>query len=118
MINLGKFTSHAGIELDWKIECDDLSEADIEALAYLVSTRVRGFSSVVGVPTGGFRLAVALEKYVNPEFNITLIVDDVLTTGRSMNEMRDAVPGASFGVVIFSRGRVPDWITPIFRTSF
>jgi hypothetical protein len=46
-----------------------------------------------------------------------LIVDDVLTTGASMEAARAKLwPGSlPLGVVIFARGPCPDWVWPIFR---
>lgn len=106
------FTSHSGVDLDWKIDCDALSEEDIETLAFIIS-RTFSFGRVVGVPTGGLRLAAALEKYATD--GGVLIVDDVLTTGKSMEEARDKVSEDVMGAVIFARGDYPDWIFPIFE---
>jgi hypothetical protein len=110
LFRMGAFTSHSGIRLQWKIDCDALTDADLHALAFVLSQRL-AFSSVVGIPRGGLRLAAALEPFVTT--GPTLIVDDVLTTGRSMDEMRKQHPG-SIGAVIFARGRCPHWIFPIF----
>ena len=52
-----------------------------------------------------------------------LIVDDVLTTGRSMKEMykwckKNTSEGKLFGVkgiVLFTRGKCPRWVTPVFQ---
>lgn len=43
-----------------------------------------------------------------------VIVDDVLTTGESMEEMRLHYSSRTIGVVLFARGKCPDWVTPIF----
>lgn len=104
-----EFISHAGRLLDFKIECDALSDADIAALAAVIARRIK-FGSVYGVPRGGLRLAKALEPYATS--GPRLIVDDVLTTGKSMVEVMDSTTDR--GVVIFARGPCPDWITPIF----
>ena len=104
------FISHAGKPLHWKIECDELSDEDLETLAYVVSRRIQ-FSSVVGIPRGGVRFADALKKYVS-ESGPRLLVDDVLTTGLSMDTERKY---GDVGVVIFSRGLCPSWIIPIFQ---
>ena len=37
LFQLGKFTSHAGKELNWKIECDALTDADWECLAEMIA---------------------------------------------------------------------------------
>ena len=113
MFEKKEFTSHSNISLTWKIECDDLTNEDIETLAYLVS-RYLIFSDVIGVPTGGLRFAKALERY-KKSVGPVLIVDDVLTTGRSMEDVRATIKPWSVGIVIFARGQAPDWITPIFQ---
>jgi hypothetical protein len=118
MFERGKFESHSGIQLNWKIECDGLTDADLEALAEAVSSRII-FKEVIGIPRGGLRFAEALKQYRSPVARPTLIVDDVLTTGRSMNELRKSVSGPSTGVVIFARGPgpIPAWIFPIFSLA-
>jgi len=106
------FTSHSGLPLSWKIDCDALSQEDLETLALLVATKIK-FSRVIGIPTGGLRFAEALEKYVVPSYP-TLIVDDVLTTGASMELARKDAPNSK-GIVIFSSGPTPKWIQSIFK---
>jgi orotate phosphoribosyltransferase len=45
-----------------------------------------------------------------------LIVDDVLTTGKSMEEMRKKHSNVlTIGVVLFARGKCPKWVEPIFN---
>jgi orotate phosphoribosyltransferase len=109
-----EFISHSNIPLTWKIECDVLTDADLKTLAKVVSERFR-FGSVVGVPRGGLRFAAALAQYATGSGR-RLIVDDVLTTGRSMNEMRQNE--SDIGLVIFARGTCPPWVIPIFRCEF
>lgn len=114
-----KFKSHSGKDLDWKIDCDALSDEAIETLAYLVSTRF-DFREVCWIPSGGTRLGEALLPYINESSSVTLIVDDVLTTGQSMEEAywRYALlhKGSVIGIVIFARtNQYPIWIHPIFE---
>lgn len=99
----------SGTISDFKIECDALSNEDWECLAYLISKKLK-FGNVVSVPTGGDKFASCLQKYITE--GPVLICDDVLTTGNSMEKAR--VEG-SIGVVVFSRGNCPEWITPIFQ---
>lgn len=117
----GNFTLHSGQESAWKIDCDALTDADLDTLAQMVAQKIR-FMAVVGVPTGGLRFAAALRKYVNHHDDHLpwLIVDDVLTTGKSMDEMRASLdPSQAYlGIVIFSRADyLPLWIKPIFQLA-
>lgn len=109
---------HSGKLSDFKIECDALTDEDLECLAYLVGQKIK-FSSVVGVPKGGVRFAKKLQQYAMGSFegHPFLIVDDVLTTGGSIEEFkkRFGCSNGIIGVVIFSRGKCPEWITPIFQ---
>ncbi len=114
LFQTGEFTLHSGGVSDFKIECDALTEKDLETFARLISQKY-DFSFVVGIPTGGEALAEKLEKYVNEYASKTLIVDDILTTGASMEDYHWDIDGKeNMGVVIFARGPCPDWITPIF----
>lgn len=113
MFNHGTFISHSGKQLSFKIECDDLTDNDLETLAKLVSKRLQ-FGRIKSVPTGGDRFAAALQKYCTK--GPTLIVDDVFTTGRSMEKARESP--YDLGVVIFARSKCPCWITPIFTLNY
>lgn len=110
---------HSRGTTEWKIDCDALTDEDIEMLAHVVSKHFT-FCHVVGVPEGGLKFADALRPYATSNAkDSVLIVDDVLTTGSSMtNARRDLGENANVkGVVIFSRSKCPDWITPIFTTG-
>jgi orotate phosphoribosyltransferase len=110
------FKLHSGGVSDFKIECDAFTNADIETLAYIISKRIK-FKDVVGVPRGGVRLEQALEKYKS-DSGCFLIVDDVLTTGTSMEVMKQEVYGKSLGVkgvVVFARNKCPEWVEAIFQ---
>jgi len=102
LFQLGKFVSHAGNELDWKIECDALTDQDWNCLAKMISERCQ-FGSVYGIPRGGVKLQQALEKYVTEKNPYRLVVDDVYTTGKSM---REAMRPGDLGFVVFARKRV------------
>jgi hypothetical protein len=112
MFKYKTFTAHSFAQLYWKIECDDLTSEDIKALACIIANAFK-FGSVIGIPKGGQRLAEALLPFCEEGYPL-LVVDDVLTTGTSMNEYYK--PGA-IGVVIFARGPCPDWVNPIFTLS-
>jgi hypoxanthine phosphoribosyltransferase len=112
---------HSGQPTDFKIECDALSYPDIEMLAFVISKKYK-FRDVYGVPSGGIKFEAALANYRNThDLSLPiLIIDDVLTTGHSMNDYRKKLtqerPDANIiGVVIFSRGKCPAWVDPIFQ---
>ncbi len=109
------FKMHSGGVSHYKIECDALTDEDIACIAYIIAQKgpVR---NVYGVPTGGTRLADALEPYKTDE-GIDLIVDDVLSTGASMEEARTKFPNP-IGVVIFARGNCPEWVYPVFEMNW
>ena len=109
----GQFVAHSGGILDYKIECDSLSDRDIEGVAGALALMLSEFGSVEGVPRGGLRLAKALEPFATK--GPLLIVDDVCTTGASLEAHRagrDAI-----GAVIFNRGHLPSWCRALFHTN-
>lgn len=118
------FMMHSGGVSHYKIECDALTDEDIECLAWIIAQKTKrfaknekgsGIKDVHGVPRGGVRLQKALEKYKD-DHGIQLIVDDVLTTGTSMEEARKKLGWTdAVGVVVFARGKCPDWIKPMFE---
>jgi orotate phosphoribosyltransferase len=114
LFNLANFTLSSGKKSNWKIDCDALSESDIECLAHLIKQLVGNFASVEGVPTGGNRLAEALKPFCSKGPH--LIVDDVLTTGRSMTKALNAHKEDKWiiGAVIFARGPVLTWVKALF----
>lgn len=111
LFNLGEVKLHSGGTSDWKINCDALTDAAWECIAYLISTKHK-FGRVIGIPKGGLKLAKALTKYL-ADGAPTMIVDDVLTTGNSFEEIRESKE--SFGVVLFARGNCPNWVYPVFQ---
>lgn len=117
----GVFTAHSGQELPYKIDCDALTDEDIECIAFIIASKT-SFGVVEGIPSGGCRLADALEPYAEIEasFNM-LIVDDVLTSGASMEEWKPRhvsriSPDDITGWVIFARGDVPKWVNAVFKS--
>lgn len=128
----GQFRSHSGHPLEFKIQCDCLTESDLDLFAKLIATKLYKdweFNRVVGVPKGqpggrdnGDLLAQYVRRHVKLveplTFTQTLIVDDVLTTGKSMEAARFQNVGAScVGAVIFARGPCPDWVKPLFTLN-
>lgn len=85
----------------------------------MIWDHVGPFSRAVGIPEGGLKLAAALNRVAWSTADSILIVDDVLTTGASMERMRadvlnDHPDRAIKGGVVFARGPVPEWITALF----
>ena len=142
LFQYGEFKASSGEMLGWKIEVDALTDGAIKALAQLIVKRYQ-FDHAYSVPRGGDRLAASIVAVYNHSFYVSvngkklatprtrpvydrvLLVDDVLTTGRSMDDMRDIYrdhlgPGIEIqGVVIFNRnpGLMPWWIDSIFNLS-
>jgi len=119
----GNFTLHSGNRSIFKIDCDFIPDSGLVALAPLGHKIIGPFSSVIGVPAttpggidNGARFAKAMLPYVSGSGPI-LIVDDVLSTGRSMNEMREKLGVNTVGLVIFAREKPPEWIKAIFQQA-
>lgn len=132
---------HSGQTSNLKIDCDALTDEDWATLAKLAVQMLHAdpterwntpFSHVVSVPTGGNKLAAALQPYMRPDayepykgkpVGYPLICDDVLTTGASMNAMRASglesmhPAGCVAGIVVFARGPLPVWVKAIFTLS-
>ncbi len=108
----GWFKSSSGKELSWKIECDHLSDKDWQWAAHIIGTNFY-FNRVEGIPRGGLKLANLLQAYTKSGGKL-LIVDDVFTTGTSMEKQRNGREDV-IGVVLFARNQTPDWIEAIWN---
>ena len=116
------FTGHSGGQLHWKIEMDALDEAEWKCIARMIMEyETRPFQAAIGIPRGGLTLSMYLNDYStqNPK-DPYLIVDDVLTTGGSMNYFldqyfRNREPQPYIGWVVFARTQPPDWVTALFQ---
>ncbi len=118
----GDFVLASGARSDWKLECDALAPEDWAGLAAMAVKILPPFGFVEGVPRGGIPFAVALRRYAVEGCRTLIIAEDVLTTGGSMERFRiDLLVGTlvasvnPIGVVVFARGRCPDWVIPIFQ---
>lgn len=126
----GNFKLHSGEESWWRIDCDALSDSEIELFAKLIREKIGPFTEVICPDShhgsAAPKLVRALYRYKSdwlPGRNIfvPLLVDDVLTTGKSLEELKMSrmkiwPHGAEpVGIVLFARGECPDWITPVFR---
>lgn len=104
----GEFILSSGLNSSFRIDCDYLTDEDIETIAWMINGNLwRDFGTVEGVPTGGLRLAEAMRQYSCPGTDLLLIVDDVSTTGRSLESHRRG--REAMGAVIFNRGVIPSW---------
>lgn len=115
LFQLGDFTLHGGERAGWKIDCDALTPIDWQALAQMLADLLPPFGTVEGVPRGGCKLAAALREHASVDSGPLLIVDDVLTTGASLEAQRAG--RHALGAVIFARGVCPAWVTPLFQMS-
>lgn len=104
----GPFRGTNGVWLPNKVECDALSKQDMETIAKVYAQTHR-FREVKGVPSGGLRLAKALERFASSE-GPRLLVDDVYTTGGSMRKQAAQLGWGTdwVGFVIFAWLPTPD----------
>jgi hypothetical protein len=55
LFQAGEFTSHSGMRLSFKVECDAHSEREMDLFAWLIATRLYAgfeFERVVSIPRG------------------------------------------------------------------
>lgn len=117
LFQLGHFTLSSGLHSRFKIDCDALTDEDWKCLAYLIAMKVEPFNKIIPVPSGGVKLALSLDKYRITDGTPVgvLIVDDVFTTGKSMEFVRSICSQTPVkGAVVFARHKTPDWITLLF----
>ena len=107
IFQLGDFTLASGLSSGWKIECDSLTPEDWQALALMASEILPPFGQVEGVPRGGIPFADALRQYADPQSDVLLIAEDVVTTGGSMERFRAG--REAIGICVFSRGSLAEW---------
>ena len=109
----GDFILHSGERSWFRIECDVLTIEDWKTIAKLAVDIVGPFE-IVESPNGSARaFKSALWEYANARNGKLLIVDDVLTTGKSMEKLRAG--REAIGVVVFARGKTPSWVIPLFK---
>jgi adenine/guanine phosphoribosyltransferase-like PRPP-binding protein len=85
------FISHAGLPLNWKIECDALSDDEWKTIAKMIREyESQKWQYAVGIPTGATRLGEILTTYGTGSVkDPVLIVDDVYTTGKSFIDFEE-----------------------------
>ena len=119
----GDFKSHSGLDLSWKIECDALSDSEWFTIKKMIIEYTPPFREAVGVPEGGIKLGSLLNEHATgDEKDPGCIVDDVLTTGESMEYFlsqyqrnRRLMPFMAIGWVVFARGPCPHWVSALFQ---
>ena len=115
------FKSHSGLQLNWKIECDVLSDSEWITISKMIMELTPPFKEALGIPRGGIKLATLLNEHATGnEKDPICIVDDVLTTGKSMEKFlsqyqQNIWPKLAIGWVVFARGvRTPNWVQALF----
>lgn len=115
-----EFVSAGGLNLDWKIECDSLTDTDLATLAHVAIDMLkrinRPHGRFAGVPRGGLRFAEALNRIADGNGPL-VVVDDVYTTGKSITQFM-AQADSEFGLVIFARSPAPMKIVSLFQTNY
>ena len=116
----GDFVSHSGLKLKWKIECDALSDPEWFTISQMIMEITPPFKEAIGIPRGGVKLGNLLNQYgTGKREDPILLVDDVLTTGDSMEEFKIKRqwrnPSDYIGWVVFARSKCPDWVTALFQ---
>lgn len=113
LFRTGDFALSSGRRSNWKIDCEALTAWDWKTLALMLAERLPAFGKVEGVPRGGLLLAAAMEAYATSGESRLLVVDDVLTSGASMEKVRAG--RHAVGAVVFARGSCPWWVMPLFQ---
>ena len=116
------FIGHSGGELHWKIEMDALDDAEWKCISrMIIEYQQEPFQAAIGIPRGGLKLSGYLHEYStqNPA-DPYLIVDDVMTTGGSMEEYKKEHFNDKYviGWVVFARSKVPIWCDALFRMPY
>ena len=117
------FKSHSGLNLTWKIEMDALSEQDWFTIKKMIMEITPPFREAVGIPRGGVKLGDLLNEHATgKEGDPICIVDDVLTTGGSMEYFltqyqRNRRPFTAIGWVVFARTQCPPWVKALFQMT-
>jgi len=116
----GEFKLHSGKNSNWKIECDNLTREDWHTLAQISSKIIGEFDKVFSCGGAADFFAQELKEF-STKTGPSLIVDDVLTSGNTMERVKknfQAIWNIEVkGIVAFARGPCPSWITPIFTLT-
>ena len=117
------FKSHSGLDLTWKIEMDAISDAEWQTIAKMILELAPPFKEAIGIPRGGVKLGKLLNLHgTGKREDPICIVDDVLTTGESMNDFKTKRqwrnPSNYIGWVVFARNKPPKWVKALFQMPF
>lgn len=117
IFNYGNYTLPSGGRSRWKLDLSELNDEEWVEIADIAIRCLPLFGSVESVPTGGDKLANILHAHRRKDHPNILIVEDVITTGQSMELIRDGRDDA-VGLAVFSRmNPPPPWVTPLFYCS-
>ena len=113
------FIGHSGDELHWKIECEALFPNEWKCIARMIMEyQTEPFQAAIGIPRGGLKLSGYLNQYATQNSNDPyLLVDDVLTTGGSMEQYKEEHLKEKdvIGWVVFARTKPADWSKSLFQ---
>ncbi len=113
------FVGHSGGTLHWKIEMDALTNAEWKCIARMIMEHQKDFfQAAIGIPRGGLKLSGYLNEYATQNSKDPyLLVDDVLTTGGSMEQYRDEHLKEKdvIGWVVFARTAPQEWVKALFQ---
>lgn len=117
-LQLAPVTLHSGRRSEYKIECDEFTDLEIDTMCQLLAKIIPPFGSVFGVPTGGTRLEDAIRPFMS--VGPALFIDDVWTTGGSMKQYHTVmkpdhgIQCDCLKVVLFTRGFAPTGVISLF----
>lgn len=121
MFKTGDFTLKSGEKSSWKIDCDALSVEDWDALAQMALPFVQPFNAVYDCGGASMQFAAALIPFISKS-GAPLVVDDVFTSGATMEAVRINVvpkeldgPMGCKGVVVFARHKPLPWVRAMFQ---
>lgn len=118
VFQLRRTTLSSGLISGWRINFERLDDSSVWCFAAQIAQQIGEFGRVEGVPTGGDRLAECLSRWLQPNSDRLLIVDDVLTTGESIRRKRNG--RLAVGWVVFDRSAEfsatrPQWVHALWR---
>ena len=113
------FVGHSGGTLHWKIEMDALKDAEWKCIARMIMEHQKDFfQAAIGIPRGGLKLSGYLNQYATQNSKDPyLLVDDVLTTGGSMEQYKEEHLKEKdvIGWVVFARTAPQEWVKALFQ---